>query len=300
VKGPRSRRARAGHTARSRKGSIPAEGTSILSAALPFARQRSRRDLGRGEAVRGDSKPHEQSRRRPGCPRRHEEGIREHRSRIALRLLSNVSARELLRAGHGSQAKRWAKLTEGPTQPASVGAGVKAGRELHWRARAFGSFGCARASYPGCRSRQASSRLREARTRWQRDGWTGAKVGTSPEKGKNRSQRRRWFASRWPSRGAGEDQSRALERAPRGKGPCCMEDISGRSPTRAASRGRAGGGLGSMLTEGTRRASDAGPDEAAATEMSEARPHTSREEDNTSRDEGETGGCGPPKRISLA
>ncbi len=33
----------------------------------------------------------------------------EHRSRIALRLLSNVPARELLRAGHGSQAKRWAK-----------------------------------------------------------------------------------------------------------------------------------------------------------------------------------------------
>jgi len=35
-------------------------------------------------------------------------------------------------------------------------------------------------------------------------------------------------------------------------------------------------------------------------EVSEARPHTSRGEDNASRDEGETGGCGPPKRISLA
>jgi len=34
--------------------------------------------------------------------------------------------------------------------------------------------GCARASYPGCRSRQASPRLREARTRWHRNAWTGA------------------------------------------------------------------------------------------------------------------------------
>jgi len=181
VTGPRSRRARAGKTARSRKGSIPAEGTSILPAALPFARRRSRRDLGRSEAVRGDSKPREQSRRRPGCPRRHEKGACEYRSRITPRLLSNVSARELLRQVMARRPSVSEKLTDKANATGIGWCRRAAERKLHSRARAFGSSGCARASYSGCRSRQASPKLREARTRWQRNAWTGAKAGPRPK-----------------------------------------------------------------------------------------------------------------------
>jgi hypothetical protein len=53
------------------------------------------------------------------------------------------------------------------------------------------------------------------------------------------------------------------------------------APLHAVERGPVLVGLG----HGTRRASDAGPGVGIATEMSEARPHTSREEDNASHDE---------------
>jgi hypothetical protein len=49
-----------------------------------------------------------------------------------------------------------------PTQSASVRCRREAERKLHSRARIESSSGCARASFQGCRSRQATLRLREA------------------------------------------------------------------------------------------------------------------------------------------
>jgi hypothetical protein len=100
----------------------------------------------------------------------------------------------------------------------------------------------------------------------------------------------------------GKTARQAKARAGRSKGRCgakvlfvwkASRAVLPHAPLHAVERGPVLAGLG----HGTRRASDAGPGVGIATEMSEARPHTSREEDNASRDERQTGNCGPPKRI---
>jgi len=156
VTGPRSRRAREGQTSRSRKGSVAAEGTSILPTVLAFREAASEMDLGRSESARGPT-PREQSRRRPGCPERHEEGTRDivREKRIAFSRAFRPAAcfGKSWLAGLGAATHRKANAT-------GIGWCRRAAeRELHSRARIEGSFGCARASYPGCRSRRASPRL---------------------------------------------------------------------------------------------------------------------------------------------
>jgi hypothetical protein len=102
--------------------------------------------------------------------------------------------------------------------------------------------GCARASYQGCRSRQASPRLIEARTRWQWDTWTGA--GPAGPKGQVGQRRRQ------PGRAVAKPRGQAKAGAGRSKGrrgakvPVVRKAHRAAPPTRTASRGRAGSGLG--------------------------------------------------------
>jgi hypothetical protein len=188
----------------------------------------------------------EQSRRRPGCPRRHEEGTCEYRSRIAPRLLSNVSARELLR----QVTARRPSVSTTHQKANATGIGwcrQAAERELH---RVRGPS--ARQGVPVRRIQVAEVGKRRRSSEKRVPGGNGTcgrepRSGT-PERACSRSQRRRQPASRWPNREAGEGPSRALERASRGKGPFRMEGISGRSLARTASRGRAGAGLGGSRT----------------------------------------------------
>jgi len=79
------------------------------------------------------SRPREQSRRRPGCPERHEEGTRDvvRDTRIAFSRAPRPAT--CLAGGRGSQASVRQRI-ERPTQPASVGAGNS-------RARVEGSLG---------------------------------------------------------------------------------------------------------------------------------------------------------------
>jgi len=103
--------------------------------------------------------------------------------------------------------------------------------------------GCARASNYGCRNRQASPRLREARLPLA----TGRVDGSLAPTGSKEAagvRRRRESASRRPSRDADEVRSRALERASRGNGPCSMEDTSDHCGSAPRSRGCEAGDLG--------------------------------------------------------
>jgi len=103
--------------------------------------------------------------------------------------------------------------------------------------------GCARASMKGCRSRQATPRLREARLPLATGRVDGSLALEGP-KGSARVKRRRWSAGRRPSRQADQVRSRALERALRGDGPCSMEDTSGHCGSAHRSREREAGDLG--------------------------------------------------------
>jgi len=114
--------------------------------------------------------------------------------------------------------------------------------------------GCARASFSGCRSRQATPRFREACLPLAAGRVDGNLALESPQ-GPWGAKRRREPESRWPSCEAGELRSRALERASRGKGSCSMEGISDHPFSSHRSCDRADGGLGS--SHGcARRASD--------------------------------------------
>jgi len=95
----------------------------------------------------------------------------------------------------------------------------------------------------GCRSRQATPRLREARLPLATGRVDGSLAPEGP-KGSARVKRRRWSAGRRPSRLAGQVRSRTLERALRGNGPCSMEDTSGHCGSAHRSREREAGDLG--------------------------------------------------------
>jgi len=187
-------------------------------------------------------------------------------------------------AGRGSQVLGEPK-THRKTNATGIGWCRRvAGRELHSRARIEGSSGV-----PARRIQVAEVGKRRRGSEKRVPGGNGTR-GREPkptelERAKvGRKASTLCFAVAKP-RGS-EGQSRAFERTPQGNGPCRMEGISDRSPTRTASRGRAGSGLGdSYMTPGARAQMD---QVGAATEMSEARPHTSQEEDNASRDEQET------------
>jgi ATP-dependent Lhr-like helicase len=147
--------------------------------------------------------------------------------------------------------------------------------------------GCARASYRGCRSRQASSRLREARTRWQRDSWTGAwPAGPKGHVGEKAS-------ATCPAVAMTADQVKARAGRSKERRGAKVLDPYGRHPRPLHPHVplHAGGRAAVLATLTPVR---------VATGVSEARPHTSRGEDNAPRGERETGRCGPPKRISLA
>jgi len=103
--------------------------------------------------------------------------------------------------------------------------------------------GCARASNYGCRNRQASPRLREARLPLA-TGRVDASLAPTVSKESAGVTRRRESASRRPSRDADEVRSRTLERASRGNGPCSMEDTSGHCGSAPRSRGCEAGDLG--------------------------------------------------------
>jgi len=85
------------------------------------------------------SRLHRASSRRPGCPRRHEKGTRDIVQERAARLYSSASTRNLLRPRKWNTAFASRRVQvaarrpsmrqriEGPTQPASVGAGEQRG-----------------------------------------------------------------------------------------------------------------------------------------------------------------------------
>jgi len=129
--------------------------------------------------------------------------------------------------------------------------------------------GCARASFSGCRSRQATPRLREACLPLATGRVDGSPTPPWLERNRGGAKRRREPASRWPSCEAGEFLSRALERALRGKGSCQTEGISDHSSSSCRSRDRAEGGLGGFHGCAG-RASDVTPGEEA-TGMPEGR-----------------------------
>jgi len=103
--------------------------------------------------------------------------------------------------------------------------------------------GCARASMKGCRSRQATPRLIEARLPLATGRVDGSLASEGP-KGSAGVKRRRTSGWRRPSRHADEVRSRTLERALRGDGPCSMEDTSDHCGSAHRSREREAGDLG--------------------------------------------------------
>jgi len=105
--------------------------------------------------------------------------------------------------------------------------------------------GCARASIYGCRSRQASPRLREARLPLA-TGRVDGSLALDGSKGSAGVKRRLSSAWRRPSHHGDEVRSRALERALRGDGPCSMEDTSGHCGSAPRSRGCEAGDLGGL------------------------------------------------------
>jgi len=244
-------------------------------------------DLGRSESARGTP---DLANDRAGDP-----GARSATRRACATSFAKRASPSLERFGPRLASRRsWLAGLGAATHRKANATGIGWCRQLACEGRRL--VGCARASYTGCRSRQASPRL-------ERSAYPVAteRVNGSPADGPERAtsvKRRRQPVSRWQSRVAGAGRSRALERASQGEGPCSY----GRHPgpfshtyrfTRAV-----GGGLGGDHRD-TERASATGH-ARAATGVSEARPHTWRGEDNAPRDERETGRCGPPKRDSLA
>jgi len=88
----------------------------------------------------------------------------------------------------------------------------------------------------GCRSRRTTSRFEEARFPLATGRVDGNPALADSARSHEGVQRRRQPAPRWPSRGAGEGPSRALERALRGKGLRQTEGIPGRSSVRSFTR----------------------------------------------------------------
>jgi hypothetical protein len=138
------------------------------------------------------SRPHHQSNRRPGCPRRHEEGTRDIVQERAARLCSNASALDLpcprkwntscvsrrvqVEARRPPMRQRIAgQRNRHRLVPASSGAKAP----LACEDRTL--VGCARALFQvaevGKRRRGPEKRV----SRWQRGAWTGARPLESPQ-----------------------------------------------------------------------------------------------------------------------
>jgi hypothetical protein len=286
VTGPRSRRARVGHTARSRKGSVAAEGTSILPTVLPFARRHPKWILAGAKPYAGSPDPVHDRAGDPGARsatrRARAKLVREARV-VFTRTFRPAACLVQVVARRPSARKR----VERPTQPASVGAGAQRGESS---TRVRGSK--ARRVCPRVVSRlQKSASVAEA----QRSAYPVASErvdGSLADKGPRGPvsvKRRRHLVSRWPSHGASEGRSRALERASRGEGSCPhgrhLGPLHPHAPLHAGERAAVSATLTPV---------------SVATGVSEARPHTSRREDNAPRDDEKPTLCGPPKRITLA
>jgi hypothetical protein len=142
--------------------------------------------------VTRSSRPHHQSNRRPGCPRRHEKGTRDIVQERAARLSSSASAHDLPRPRkwNTSCASRRVQVVarRPPMRQRIVGqrnrhrlvpasSGAKA--PLACKDRTL--VGCARASFQvaevGKRRRGSEKRV----SRWQRGAWTGARPLESPQ-----------------------------------------------------------------------------------------------------------------------
>jgi len=206
--------------------------------------------------VSRSSRPHHESNRRPGCPRRHEKGTRDIVQERAVRLFSSASALDLPRPRKWNtvRASRCVQVEarrppmrqriEGQRNrhrlvPASSGAKVPLAREDRTL------VGCARVSFQVAEvgKRRRSSEKRDLPLATGRvDGSSALEVPQGPAGAK----RCREPEPRWPSRGTGEVRSRALERALRGKGSCKTEGISDCSSSSRRSRDRAEGGLGGL------------------------------------------------------
>jgi hypothetical protein len=126
--------------------------------------------------------------------------------------------------------------TEQPTQPAPTGAGQQRGPpRLHSRARIEGSSGVP-ARRTGCRNRRAASQV-------QRSAVSPATGSVNGDRARSverldRRQRCRRLGAAAKSRASRHGQSRALERALRGKGSRWMEGIADRHPPSAFTRRR--------------------------------------------------------------
>jgi len=159
----------------SRKGSNAAEGTSVHSTASPFAGR-----YPRWTSTRAKSLEALQASRRIVRVTRVPEALRGGHARTRFksarqRLHSSASARNLALChesgnavreshrvrGRGSQAPYPATDGERPTQPASVGAGEQRS-ESSTRVRGSNARRVCPRVVSGCRSRQATPRLREA------------------------------------------------------------------------------------------------------------------------------------------
>jgi hypothetical protein len=143
--------------------------------------------------VTRSSRPHHQSNRRPGCPRRHEKGTRDIVQERASRLSSSASAHDLPRPRkwNTSCASRRVQVVarRPPMRQRIVGqrnrhrlvpasSGAKA--PLACKDRTL--VGCARASFQvaevGKRRRGSEKRV----SRWQRGAWTGTRPSESPQR----------------------------------------------------------------------------------------------------------------------
>jgi hypothetical protein len=206
--------------------------------------------------VERDSRPHDESSRRHGVP----EALRGGHARIVQERASPLLGRLGPRSVSSTQVER------GVRRAVAYGtwlAGLRCGnapgdrRNRHRLMPASSGakaplacedrtlVGCARASINGCRSRQASPRLREARLPLA-TGRVDGGLALDGSKEPAGEKRRRSSAARRPSRGADEVRSRTLERALRGDGPCSMEDTSGHCGSAPRSRGCEAGDLGCL------------------------------------------------------
>jgi len=187
-------------------------------------------------ATRSTRPRHDSSRRR-GCPERHEKGTRESSKNARTPLLERPDPRTTSSTPSGTRrakavacrpwlaGPRCGNASEGPTQPAPVGAGEQRGESL---TRVRGSI--ARRVCPRVESRlQKSASFAEAQRSTPPAGNGACGRGSGPRRSKrsSRMKRRRRSGSRRPSRSPERVRSRALERALRGDGPCSMEDTSG-------------------------------------------------------------------------
>jgi len=157
--------------------------------------------------------------------------------------------------------------------------------------------GCARASNYGCRNRQASPRLREARLPLA-TGRVDGSLALADSKESTGVRRRRESASRRPSRDADEVRSRALERASRGNGPCSMEDTSDHCGSAPRSRGCEAGDLGGPHGgSGSRERRDHVREATGVVRGSVRTRHGGKTTPTATPPTRRT--CDPPKRIAL-